>query len=838
MALSRKILAITTTALTVLSAMPALAADADEGATGLEEIIVTAQKREQSVQDIPIAVTAMTADTLQANRIYTVNDLSGLAPGMTVKPSAGGISTPTFTMRGQVSYGVVAGSDKQVSIYVDGVYISSPRGSIFDLPDVTRIEVLRGPQGTLFGRNATAGAVSVSTRDPSGEPGVKAEATIGNHNQYRMRMTAELPAIGPISAYGSFVRNYRRGDIQNAGAGVIWDRTLSPSGFGVKRAAKWLGSVDSNSYFAAVKFEPSDSFKLIYKYDRNDDNGTPEGTAFVGYDPTYQNGLVGNIMTALVTSQNVYADPTAKRPKIVANSWAIPREQQVQGHSATATWRVNDDITIKNIMAFRKARVFAPSSIDGLSGLTFTQQTLAPYATLLAFSSIGKDPRITSVSDAIAAVPRIMGENAGRVGQRYMIIASQAASQSKQWSDELQINYSADKLNLTAGAMWFHSSDNSGGPLAMQNTFSLSFIPANGVLPLGNEGHYTNKATSIAAYAQVEYKLSDQLEVVAGARITKDKKSSSFRYDIARDGVITTPSTLIVPPVYKKSKPNFMIGLNYTPNSDMLIYGKFSTSFVSGGTSAGVPYAPETAKSFELGMKADFFDRRLRANLALFHVDYNHFQAPQGTNSPFSAALIVALATPLYGATVAAQLPSVLSTYVADQGKIRAKGFELELTAAPVNGLTLGANLGYTKTTFPYIEPTLLAANNNELAVTNRPKWTSNLFAMYETRPLFGDATLMFRTDALWRSTTLLDSFQSRNTPQLEVLKKIDPYWIVNGRIALRNLDLGGVKTELAVWGKNLANRKDLSSALIQPLASSANFVAARTYGLDLAISF
>ena len=249
MALSRKILAITTTALTVLSAMPALAADADEGATGLEEIIVTAQKREQSVQDIPIAVTAMTADTLQANRIYTVNDLSGLAPGMTVKPSAGGISTPTFTMRGQVSYGVVAGSDKQVSIYVDGVYISSPRGSIFDLPDVTRIEVLRGPQGTLFGRNATAGAVSVSTRDPSGEPGVKAEATIGNHNQYRMRMTAELPAIGPISAYGSFVRNYRRGDIQNAGAGVIWDRTLSPSGFGVKRAAKWLGSVDFELLF-------------------------------------------------------------------------------------------------------------------------------------------------------------------------------------------------------------------------------------------------------------------------------------------------------------------------------------------------------------------------------------------------------------------------------------------------------------------------------------------------------------------------------------------------------------------------------------------------------------
>jgi iron complex outermembrane receptor protein len=188
---------------TAHAAAPAPAAD---NGGGLEEIIVTAQKREQSVQDVPIAVTAVTQETLQANRIVSVNDLSSIAPGVTVRPSPGGVGIPAFTIRGQTSYGVVAGSDKQVSIYLDGVYLANPRGSIFDLPDVARIEVLRGPQGTLFGRNATAGAISVSTRDPSGEAQVKLEGSYGNYDAYRLRASVSTPEFGPFSAYLMFVR--------------------------------------------------------------------------------------------------------------------------------------------------------------------------------------------------------------------------------------------------------------------------------------------------------------------------------------------------------------------------------------------------------------------------------------------------------------------------------------------------------------------------------------------------------------------------------------------------------------------------------------------------------
>lgn len=122
----------------------AQAKDSDE-VGGLEEIVVTAQKREQSLQDVPIAVTALTSEAIETNRVTNVADLSGLAPNLTARPSAGGSNIASFTMRGVTSYGVVPGSDKEISIYLDGVYISAVRGSIFELPDIARLEVLRGP---------------------------------------------------------------------------------------------------------------------------------------------------------------------------------------------------------------------------------------------------------------------------------------------------------------------------------------------------------------------------------------------------------------------------------------------------------------------------------------------------------------------------------------------------------------------------------------------------------------------------------------------------------------------------------------------------------------------
>jgi iron complex outermembrane receptor protein len=810
---------------------------------GLEEIVVTAQKREQSLQDVPIAVTAVTQENLQANRIYTVNDLSAIAPGLTVKPSAGGIQTPAFTMRGQVSFGVVAGSDKQVSVYLDGVYISSPRGSIFEMPDVQRLEVLRGPQGTLFGRNATAGAVSITTRDPTGDAHARVEATVGNLDAYRLRATVETPEYGPFSAYFSFVRNYRRGEIENSFAGIPWDRTNSPSPFGKANSPRWLGTVNSNSYFAAVKFEPTDSFKMIYKFDRNDDKGTPEGTSIASYDKSVP--LLGPLLTALYTSNNVHFDPSAKRPDIVDNGWVVPRQQRVQGHSLTATWQASDSITIKNIAAYRKANVFSPSAIDGVSTLTFTPQALVPYATLVAFSSIGRVPGIVDVASAQAAIPGFVAAFTPQVGQRVALIASQASSIAKQWSDEVQVNYSSDALQLTLGGIWFHSDDVSGGPIGQQNTTGFpTFIPQTGIIALGNEGRSFNKATSLAAYLQAEYKITPELELVAGARITRDKKTARFRYDVRNPATgVVSPRPILEVPAYTKTKPNFLVGVNWKPNPETLVYAKYSTSFVSGGSSVGIEYKPETASSVEVGVKADMLDHKLRANLALFHVIYQHFQSPQGLSDPNSAALATGVWTQLYGAATAAELANAASTFVIEQGKVRAQGVELEVTAAPVNGLTLGGSVGYTDVKFPSINPIVLNANGGRFDVTARPKWTVSLFGSYETQPLFNDTTVQFRVDGQYRSAIKfalnpLRAVYADGSNATAVLGA-DGFMLVNGRIALRHLDFGPIEGEVALWGKNITNRKDPTFSLnLGPLGTSNNYVAPRTFGVDLNLDF
>lgn len=790
----------------------AQASDADNG--GLEEIIVTAQKREQSLQDVPIAVTALTGNTLEVNRVSSVSDLSGLAPGVIVRTAAGGSQLPSFSIRGAISYGVVPGSDKQVSIYVDGVYVGSGRGGIFDLPDVERIEMLRGPQGTLFGRNATAGAVSISTRDPAGEVGVKATFTVGNYDQYRMRVSVDTPQIGPFSAYGTFVHNYKRGDIRNAGAGAIWDRTAA--GLGVSRSPEWLGTRKSDSYFAAVKFEPSDSFKTVYKFDYNREEGTPEGTGLVGINAAAPGigALLGPLVNSLISSQPVTVNIAAngKRPSVVNNSWVIPTDQKTYGHSLTSTLVINDSLSVKNILAYRNSHIFAPSPIDGFSGLTFTQQAVVPLATFQTIA--GGLP--TSFIPVIAA-----GLQA-RVGQPFVALGVQAESYSKQWSDELQINYNSDIFALTAGGIWFHSDERSGA-LNIPGTTSFSVVP-NGIIT-GNQAVNYNKATSLAAYAQLEVHLTSQLDLIGGARITYDHKTGRL---------VTGPANAPIsfPPFdYKKTKPNYLIGVNYKPSPDILLYGKFSTAFVSGGSVSGLEFLPESATSWEAGLKADLLDRKLRTNLALFHVTYKNFQTAQsGSNFP---GLFPSPPFP-------AGFGSVVGTIIVPQGgPVKAQGFELEASAAPTRGLTVGGSLSYTDTKFEDVNPVLIAQSRGAYDPALRAKWTGGLWGQFESEPLINDMTFMFRVDGNWHSKFYLSQNRAENIPAFAGIKSVGASWMVNGRASLRNIDVGGVRAELAVWSRNLTQNREATFALTTlGVFGAANYVPARTFGADLTIQF
>lgn len=801
---------------------PALAqSELDQVQTGgLQEIIVTAQKREQSLQDVPIAVTALGEEALAANRVMSVNDLTGLAPGLVVAESGGGQKIPFFIMRGANSAGLVPGSDKQVSLYLDGVYLGSTRGSIFDLPDVERIEVLRGPQGTLFGRNATAGAVSVSTRNPTGDIGVRATASVGNYDHYRFGVSVDSPQIGPFSGYVSAVHNYRRGDIRNVAAGERWDRrnSLIARPRDISRSVDYLGTTDSTSVFAALKFEIPD-FTTVYKFDWNEDTGSTRGTALVGYDPQ---GLLGGFLDTLIRTQPVPVPiaPDAKRPKAVSNGFVVPSEQESQGHSLTSTYQISDSLSVRNIFAFRKSYIFGPGAIDGVSSLTITPESILPFATLAAYSSLPPD-------QAPGAIPDFVQQLTPLIGSPYVAVSGAPTGRSQQYSDEIQFNYTSELLTATVGGVWFQGKDwvNEHG---FWNTITFAAIP-NGEVPNENIGINYNKAVSLAGYAQLEFHLTPQLDLVGGIRVTRDKKTGTFTFGRTLDTLTTVAFE------YKKTKPTYLVGVNWKPTQDTLLYGKFSTGFVSGGSVAGIPFAPETVTSWEAGIKADLFNRKLRTNLALFHASYKHVQGPSAPTTPEARDFIDRF-------TGNPAIKDFVGTFVADLGNIKAKGFELDVTAAPLRGVTLGGSLAYTDTDYAFINPLQIGSDGVLPVLNNRPPWTASLFGQYDSPPIgMGDAYLSIRSDASWQDSYILTTnpthpiYASFGAP----IRNTPSYWLINGRVSLRDLDLGGVKTELAGWVRNLTDERALNSGLnLSGILASASFIPARTYGVDLTIQF
>jgi len=358
----------------------------------------------------------------------------------------------------------------------------------------------------------------------------------------------------------------------------------------------------------------------------------------------------------MINSQSfdVPINANGKRPASVANQWVVPGQSEVQGHSLTSTWDATDSISVKNIFAYRKAFTFAASSIDGIGSLTITPQA-APF----------------------------FGLPASLIGSPFAFIGSNSVSQSEQSSDELQVSYDSDFLTATVGALWLHSKDVIGATF-LEGTLAVDPI-FGGVVPNANIGQNFNKATSLAAYTQLEFHVTPQLDIVLGGRITKDDKSGTFIFGPNLTTLTTIPFT------YKKTKPNYLIGVNYKPNDDIMVYAKFSTAFVSGGSVATLDFVPETAKSWEAGVKAELFDRKLRANLSVFYAAYKNYQTAQGSTG-FEDYVLAQTGNPA--------IVQGIGTFVVSSGGVKAKGFEFDFAVAPADGLTIGGSLGYSKTTF------------------------------------------------------------------------------------------------------------------------------------------
>lgn len=558
----------------------ALAADRS---LSLEEVVVTAQRREQNLQDVPVAVTALTSDMIEDSRITNVEDLSSLAPNTWIQPAAGGNNVPIINIRGVVGGNGTLGADSPVAIYVDGVAIGDFFGITQDVADIERIEVLRGPQGTLFGRNSTGGAISFTTASPTGELGGKVSASLGNFDSERYRARIDLPEFRGVSLQASVLHSEKRGHVRNQGAGTTFDWTNYTFGdIGTLTASDTLGGHDFDAFHLAADWDINERLQVAYRYDLSD--GEYEGEAFqvLGF-----NDGSGTTQFLFAESASVGAPIAVSRNRLssVNNELSTAAEQRVDAHSVTVTYELTDKLSVKNILAYRDSEYDAKSNqLDGAGGLRIS-------------------PTVSAVFGGVPTGPAML---LGITAQTRDI---------EQLTNELQFIWSSDRLDLIAGHFYYDSDVEELPARVGFLRFAPGFVPTfsftdgptiNGI----SKGDIESKAF----FGQGTWHATDKLDLTLGARRTKDEKE------------ILDANSSPTPFDFSGSQTDYMASASYEIRDGILGYFKVSTGYQAGGVANGRVYSPEEVISYELGMKAELMNRRIVLNTAVYYSDYQDLQ--------------------------------------------------------------------------------------------------------------------------------------------------------------------------------------------------------------------
>jgi len=321
-------------ALDLSAALAQPSTQADQ-AGGLEEIVVTARRVSEKLQDVPTAITAISAKELEEQQILSVEDIGNTVPSLNMQPQIGTPAVPQIAIRGISNGSLNPEVDSPIGIYVDGVYLGRAVGSQFDLADLQQIEVLRGPQGTLFGRNAEAGAINFITQGPSGHLDAHLETTFGNYNLKRVKATFDTPEYNGLSLRLTVLHTDQDGYVKNTAAGVTLDL---PAPFGPQTSTSTLGGNDTNMVLFAARYV-NDKLTIDYKFDFTDEITQAQPTEILGFDST-PNGGFGQSVFAIqpsitifgesaggITIVDLMASPAAQGlfQKAIVESGAFPR---------------------------------------------------------------------------------------------------------------------------------------------------------------------------------------------------------------------------------------------------------------------------------------------------------------------------------------------------------------------------------------------------------------------------------------------------------------------------------------------------------------------------------
>ena len=557
------------TALMVFAA-PALAQETPDA--GRDVVIVTANKRAENLQEVPVAVTAIGGQALQDLGVTDVLDLNALAPSLQIKTDDNAANPKVF-IRGIGLNDFNPNTASAVAIYTDGVYIGSPLAQMGQFFDLERVEVLRGPQGTLYGRNTTGGAINVISRKPSDQVEADAYVEYGTYNS----ITTEAGVGGPIVPG---VLGYRV-----AGTYVTND------GYTLNRLTGNYGNdADRGSLRGTLRWTPTDNLEGLFQvrygrskggsilaYNRSLLPATAQATGPDGFcaPAFYTSGQCTDLAGYANTSANLYQGDYHLEGK---------DEVETYGASATFTWDLGD------------------MSLISVSG----------------YDHADRD----DVEDTDAGPTDI-------VTARYR--AKQWAA-----SEELRIQSNGDNvLNWVAGIYLAHDDLDSNSYLDVFRVANTG-VPADD-LPAGIGVFgwpFTQKTDSYAIFGQADYDITDRLTATVGLRYSADDKS--FRYDATYASIPDSASSslFIVDDSKKFDSVSGRLGLKYQFTDDLNAYASYNRGFKSGGFFGGqttdpnalVPYNDEKVDAYEVGLKSQIFDGMVTANFSAFFYDYKDLQ--------------------------------------------------------------------------------------------------------------------------------------------------------------------------------------------------------------------
>lgn len=356
----------------------------------LDEIVVTAQKREQNIQDVPIAITAIDEGYIESRNITSIKALSSLAPNVKIENTPGNTSAAQISIRGGVTINPALTWEPTVGLYLNGSYIGKTQGSVFDVADIERVEVLRGPQGTLYGRNTLAGAVNIITAKPTGEFGGKAKIGFGNYNSQMAKGSLNLGQIGPFRAKVSGLMEKRDGFVEavaNPFPGVFTAGPLN--------GQEEYESLDKKSFLVALSADLSDNFSIDYTFDYSDVDQEPafsqivsvaDNNIFDPNSPAYAFGGAFFPLDLYVNSDRQFTGTT--------DSANIFERNEVQGHNLTATYETGIG-SFKSITSIRNMEWEDGLDLDG------SPLPLAHTQRLSDYDSFSQEVQLTGSTDRI-----------------------------------------------------------------------------------------------------------------------------------------------------------------------------------------------------------------------------------------------------------------------------------------------------------------------------------------------------------------------------------------------------------------------------------------------------